>query len=74
MKRLMLLVYLMVFAIVATITPTAFYNVTENDSGSNKAIYNLDEANAAIQYYSYGTKFFNELSVKILINKCLKVA
>ena len=64
MKRLMLLVFLMVFAIVATITPTAFYNVTENDSGSNKAIYNLDEANAAIQYYSYGTKFFNELSIE----------
>lgn len=37
MKRLMLLIFLMVFAIVATITPTAFYNVTENDSGSNKA-------------------------------------
>lgn len=64
MKRLTLLIFLVVFAIVATISPMAFYNVGENNSGSNQAIYNMDEAYAAIQYYSYGTKFFNELSIE----------
>lgn len=48
MKRLTLLIFLVVFAIVATISPMAFYNVGENNSGSNQAIYNMDEAYAAI--------------------------